>query len=442
MPVLSYYIGLPIPLASEDQTEEPQRIAVMFGILLISLLGKHFGTGVILSTAFCHLLPDAFGSLQSPDVSRTYNGIGKWTGLIILGSLLAIFLVEYISTSYVDHLHSKPSAPTSPVFSPVPSRPKSPPRPTEAILIPAGPSSESHSRTPIPCGSPNCVNAPTERTPLIHTPTPTTQRARRERSSSLNNLDDEDTLLSLILLNAPRLSRGGSLHSRLSGWGHEEACVCHMRVMHAQAHEVGMVFDDEEQEGKEDIVETIGRKRQIIGILILQLGIMMHSLVIGLTLAITSGIDFTSLVTAITFHQLFEGLSLGIRIAGLPPSPAPSHKWLAPTLSILFAITTPLGMFGGMLAFASTQAGESVHLRLTQGLMAAISSGMLIYASTVEMLAGDFVFGDVDHGHGHGHGHDHEHKEEHKGSALRKKVLAVFSLLAGAAAMALVGLDE
>ncbi|EDR11989.1 uncharacterized protein LACBIDRAFT_314029 [Laccaria bicolor S238N-H82] len=44
---------------------------------------------------------------------------------------------------------------------------------------------------------------------------------------------------------------------------------------------------------------------------------MIHSLVIGLTLAITSGSDFASLTTAIIFHQLFEGLSLGIRIAAL-----------------------------------------------------------------------------------------------------------------------------
>ena len=69
--------------------------------------------------------------------------------------------------------------------------------------------------------------------------------------------------------------------------------------------------------------------------------------------------SIASLGTAITFHQLFEGLSLGIRIAGLPPSSTAGPRWLAPTLSILFAITTPLGMVGGMLAFPSRQAGES-----------------------------------------------------------------------------------
>ncbi len=35
--------------------------------------------------------------------------------------------------------------------------------------------------------------------------------------------------------------------------------------------------------------------------------------------------------------------------------------------------------------------------------MSAISAGMLIYAATVEMIAGDFVFGDVEGGHHHHH---------------------------------------
>jgi hypothetical protein len=39
--------------------------------------------GVILSTAFCHLLPDAFESLHDPEVEERYHGIGKWTGLIM-----------------------------------------------------------------------------------------------------------------------------------------------------------------------------------------------------------------------------------------------------------------------------------------------------------------------------------------------------------------------
>ena len=96
--------------------------------------------------------------------------------------------------------------------------------------------------------------------------------------------------------------------------------------------------------------------------------------------------------------------------------------------------------------------------------MSAISAGMLIYAATVEMIAGDFVFGDVECGHGHGHGHldlhqgssdshdddndndphtsdDGKHLEEQlkTGATTTKKALAVLSLFAGVAGMVIIG---
>jgi len=88
-------------------------------------------------------------------------------------------------------------------------------------------------------------------------------------------------------------------------------------------------------------------------------------------------------------------------------------------------------------------------MNLTQGLLSAISAGMLIYAATVEMLGGDFVFGDVagDHGHSHDHGQhdDSEHTQlpgEAKRSGTGRRVLAVMSLLAGVAGMGMIGLGE
>jgi len=76
---------------------------------LVFFIGKHFGTGgwysgvgyvwtvlisvlvgVILSTAFCHLLPDAFESLRDPAVQQQYHNIGKWTGMIMCASLVSI----------------------------------------------------------------------------------------------------------------------------------------------------------------------------------------------------------------------------------------------------------------------------------------------------------------------------------------------------------------
>jgi zinc transporter 1/2/3 len=111
---------------------------------------------------------------------------------------------------------------------------------------------------------------------------------------------------------------------------------------------------------------------------------------------------------------------------------------LKPTLACLFAITAPAGIVLGILVFEhnddmgtplstsdSSQADAftpSAHVRLTQGIMSAISAGMLTYAACVEMLAGDFVMDPILWRSGVG-----------------KQALALFSLAAGVTAMALVG---
>ena len=46
-------------------------------------LGKHFGTGVILATAFVHLLQDAFKALLDPEVLKLWPGGREWGGLIV-----------------------------------------------------------------------------------------------------------------------------------------------------------------------------------------------------------------------------------------------------------------------------------------------------------------------------------------------------------------------
>ena len=49
---------------------------------VVFFIGKHFGTGVILSTAFVHLLQDAFKALQNPVVNAEWK-VGDWAGLIV-----------------------------------------------------------------------------------------------------------------------------------------------------------------------------------------------------------------------------------------------------------------------------------------------------------------------------------------------------------------------
>jgi zinc transporter 1/2/3 len=113
-----------------------------------------------------------------------------------------------------------------------------------------------------------------------------------------------------------------------------------------------------------------------------------------------------SLATAISFHQLFEGLSLGIRIAALPSAPPPTdagaRSWsftsFRPVLVLLFALKTPARIFSGLIVVSSRNHHPStgtnangVGVKVAEGVLCAVSAGMLIYAACVEMLAADFV---------------------------------------------------
>lgn len=54
--------------------------------------------------------------------------------------------------------------------------------------------------------------------------------------------------------------------------------------------------------------------QRILNCLVLEFGIVFHSVFVGLSLAI-AGDEFIALYIAITFHQLLEGLGLGTRFA-------------------------------------------------------------------------------------------------------------------------------
>src|ERR1700749_2325184 len=108
---------------------------------------------------------------------------------------------------------------------------------------------------------------------------------------------------------------------------------------------------------------------------------MLHSLVIGITLSITSGSEFSkilsssictrllthptaSLLIGVVFHQLFEGLSLGVRISSLPNT----RSGLRILLCCLFAVTMPIGIVIGLSSFRGGQHQPGAS-KFAQGLM-------------------------------------------------------------------------
>lgn len=126
---------------------------------------------------------------------------------------------------------------------------------------------------------------------------------------------------------------------------------------------------------------------QIIGVFILEFGVLLHSMLIGLTLAVDP--DFKILFVVIIFHQTFEGLGVGTRLAHLQlPS---KYNYVAICGALLYGITTPLGIAVG-LGVQTTYNPNSTTASIVSGVLDSLSAGILLYTGLVELLAHEFIF--------------------------------------------------
>ncbi|KAJ7653132.1 ZIP-like iron-zinc transporter [Mycena polygramma] len=126
---------------------------------------------------------------------------------------------------------------------------------------------------------------------------------------------------------------------------------------------------------------------QIIGIAILEFGVLLHSVLIGLTLAVDEG--FKVLFVVIVFHQTFEGLGLGSRLAfiRLPPR----LNYVPVLAAMVYGLSTPVGIAVGLAVRSSYNPG-SATASIVSGVLDSLSAGILIYTGLVELLAHEFLF--------------------------------------------------
>ncbi|TPX13069.1 uncharacterized protein E0L32_006495 [Thyridium curvatum] len=127
---------------------------------------------------------------------------------------------------------------------------------------------------------------------------------------------------------------------------------------------------------------------QLTALFILEFGVIFHSIFIGLTLSVSDNLHV--LVIVLTFHQLFEGLGLGSRLA-TARWPADSRRFTPYLMGILYAISTPLAIAVG-LGVREGLSSNPAHAQLTNGIFDAISAGILIYTGLVELMAHEFMF--------------------------------------------------
>lgn len=130
---------------------------------------------------------------------------------------------------------------------------------------------------------------------------------------------------------------------------------------------------------------------QMTAICILEFGVIFHSIFVGLTLAV-AGQGFDTLYIVLVFHQTFEGLGLGSRLAATPwPK---SRRWTPYLFALGYGLSTPVSMAVGLGVRDTYSPGSQTGL-IVEGVFDSISAGILIYTGLVELMAHEFMFSSV-----------------------------------------------
>ncbi|XP_012467082.1 zinc transporter 1 [Gossypium raimondii] len=241
----------------------------------IFFLIKAFAGGVILATAFVHILPDAYQSFTSPCLSEKPWGVFPFTGFLAMVSVILTMMMDTFATSFYKSSHFDKALP---------------------------------------------VNG------------------------------DEEML-----------------------GEHEGHVHVHTHPTHGHAH------------GSAESSHHLMITQRIIS-QVLEVGIVVHSVIIGVALgASQSAKTIKPLVAALTFHQFFEGMGLGGCI-----SQAKFKSRALAMMLVIFSLTTPVGIALGM-GISKIYNENSPKALVVEGIFNSLSAGILIYMSLVDLLGVDFM---------------------------------------------------
>lgn len=274
-------------------------------------VAKYFGSGVIVATAFIHLLAPAHEALSNECLTGPITEY-PWVEGIMMMTVFALFFVELMVMRYArfdNHDHSHDSKATS----------------------------HGH-----------------------------------EHDHELRSEHDHATIPNKSMSSDPDVVNRRKSH--VPGEDH---------LGHQREHQ------DNEENGNHWSAEDYSA--QMTAIFILEFGIIFHSVFIGLTLAV-AGEEFETLFVVLVFHQTFEGLGLGSRLAVTPWG---RRRRLTPYgLALAYGLSTPIAIAIG-LGVRNTYPPESATTLIVNGVFDSISAGILIYTGLVELMAHEFMFSNV-----------------------------------------------
>jgi zinc transporter 1/2/3 len=300
---------------------------------------KYFGSGVIIATAFIHLLAPASKALTNPCLTGPITEY-DWAEGICLMMVFILFFVELMTVRYASFGHSHHH------------------------------DEEGHDH-----GHGGHGHETVHR--VEETPSPVVPK--QSSNASITTKPDQDKIEPLC----DRPEEGGVCEleeppTHLRGEDH---------LGHGREHQSNEDLSaDWEEEGEKHSPESY--VSQMTALFILEFGVVFHSVFIGLTLAV-AGEEFTSLYVVLVFHQTFEGLGLGTRLASAPWPRA--KRWTPYILAMAFGLATPIAIAVGLIIRKSFLPGSQTNL-IVNGVFDALSAGILIYTGLVELMAHEFMF--------------------------------------------------
>ncbi|EEH39859.1 hypothetical protein PAAG_02048 [Paracoccidioides lutzii Pb01] len=364
---------------------------------------KHFGTGVLIATACVHLLPTAFLSLNDPCLPPLFTEqYPAMPGVIMLAALLSLFCIElWMNTKIGGHSHGGA---------------------TGQDILHGG---HGHGRHRGGGGGGGSISSSSSHSDRGEISWPKENRYRNK--STDDDWDDDKTLYKSREFTSPTAFDRAytDAQSEMPPWfiAFYEQYIREREWTHSMLQDQIMqksnlkeVEKAPDSPDREPGVDTAIYKKMSLNITILEGGILFHSVFVGITVSIESE-GFIILLIAILFHQAFEGLGLGSRIAQVPYPKKSLRPWI---LAIAFGTTAPIGQAIGLVARTSYDPASAFALIMV-GVFNAISSGLLIYAATVDLLVEDFL------------------TPEGLGMSKRQKLSGVLFIFMGAACMSVVG---
>ncbi|KAK2749795.1 hypothetical protein FQN55_003031 [Onygenales sp. PD_40] len=323
-------------------------------------LSRHFGTGVLIATAFVHLLPTAFVSLTNPCLPRFWHkGYPATAGLLSMIAVMIVVTIEmFFAIRGARHVHGSEydTLIEDAQYSNVPAH-------DEGGI----PLMNGDNRGGVRVGKVRDTSNP-------HTD------SQPAASAAEDFMEGATPMLSKSNPNRPAVDDEDLDLEELDPFPDNSSTFDDSRYFNVSRH----------NNTPNQFSSAQAAQKQLIQCLLLEAGILFHSIFIGMALSVASGTSFIVLLVAISFHQTFEGFALGARIAALIPTlfPASSPKpWL---MALAYGTTTPLGQAIGLGLHNLYDPGSTTGL-LMVGMTNAFSSGLLLFAGLVELLAEDFL---------------------------------------------------